>query len=152
MGSITNCSAFYGNLRKTTRTSWLLPSSLLIAPEGQMGTILTFLRSLGWSIVCVCVWWDGWFQAGCYDTSLSPEFPPISCRTPAIVSCWATASKPKTPMGKDLGPTGWHGVKHLVDGTSEASQAPPELCILFAFGIITIQALERPSTHCPDLV
>ena len=72
--------------------------------------------------------------------------------TPAIVSCWATAFKPKTLMGRDLGPTGCHGEKHLVDGTSEASQAPPELCVLFAFGIIAIQALEHPSTHCPDLV
>lgn len=150
--SVTSSSAFYVNLRRTTKTSWFLLSFPLIAPKGQVGTMLTFLRPppTSWNKACVC---------GCgvrlvvMTTPPSLRRPPLpSCRTPAIVSCWASASKPKTPTGRDLGPTGWRRVKHLVDVISETSQAPPELCKLFAFGIIAIQAFEPPSTNCPDLV
>lgn len=79
-----------------------------------------------------------WCQVSSYDASFSPESRTPSHGTPAVVSCWASASKPKTPAWRDLGPSGWHRVKHLVDGASEASQVPPELCKLFAFGIIVI--------------
>ena len=45
VGSITSNSAFYVNLRSTTKTSCFLLSFPLIAPKGQVGTMLTFLRA-----------------------------------------------------------------------------------------------------------
>lgn len=54
-------------------------------------------------------------------------------------------------MGRDLGRTGWHGGKHLADGTSEASQVPPELRIVCTWNSRNQSLFKRPSTHCPNL-
>lgn len=132
---------------KDHQDQWLLPCSLLIAPEGQMGTILTFLGSPGWNIVCV--------RGGTGSVRLVVMTIPPSLQSPTHIMqnpCWAAASKPKTPVGRDLGLTGWHGGKHLVDGTSKASQAPPQLCIVCIWNSHNQSLFKSPSTHCPDLV
>ena len=50
---ITSSRAFCANLRKNTRTSWLL-RFLLLVPKGQVGTRPTSLRPWagGWECVC----------------------------------------------------------------------------------------------------
>lgn len=68
--------------------------------------------------------------------------PALLSPPPAIVSCWASASKPAAPPGRDLGAKGWCRVQYLVDVASEASQAALGLCKLFAFGIIAILAFQ----------